>query len=192
MSKQIRYQHEYPKDRIFQFIVNNPGIHLRKIKNSIGYSMGTIQYHVKNLEMDGKIKSKKDGFYRNYYTVGSETDEKVMSLLNLESPRRIILYLIENESSSHMEIAKNLGLSSSTISWHMKKLLDLGIVVTKYKGKFSIYRLQNKKALLLLFYQYKSSTWNHLINNMTELFEASKNELCCYSFYQRFSFSQII
>ena len=147
-----------PRDMILQFIIDNPSTHLRKIKNCLNYSMGTTQYHVSNLEKEGKIISKRNGFYKNFYHVGIEPEE-IMSILNLDSPRKIILYLWENEPSNHLEIAKGVGLSSATISWHMKKLIQIGMISLRYDGKYSIYSLKNRDELVPLLRQYKSSTW---------------------------------
>ena len=104
-----------PKQDILEFIINNPSSHLRKIKKSLDYSMGTIQYYLDMLEKEGKIKSVKTRFYKNYFYI-NESDEAVFSVLNLESPRNIIIYLIQNEPSTHQDIAKGIGLSSSTVS----------------------------------------------------------------------------
>lgn len=161
-----------PREKILQFIINNPSTHLRKIKKNLGYSMGTTQYHVSSLENEGKIFSKRNGFYKNYYHVGTNTDNELMTVLNLESPRKIILYLLENEPCNHREIAKGVGLTSSTVSWHMRKLIEFGVVGLRYNGKFSIYSIRNKKELVPLLRRYKSSTWNDMINNMSDLFSA--------------------
>lgn len=161
-----------PKEKILQFIIDNPSVHLRKIKKNLGYSMGTTQYHVSSLENEGKIISKRSSIYKNYYHVGINTKNELMAILNLESPRKIILYVLENEPCNHGEIAKGVGLTSSTISWHMKKLIEFGVIGFRYDGKYSIYSIRNKEELVPLLRYYKSSTWNDMINNMTDLFSA--------------------
>jgi DNA-binding Lrp family transcriptional regulator len=42
-------------ERVLQFIQNNPGCHLRKIKEMIQISQGTVQYHTDRLEKIGRI-----------------------------------------------------------------------------------------------------------------------------------------
>ncbi|MDH5658721.1 MAG: winged helix-turn-helix transcriptional regulator, partial [Nitrosopumilus sp.] len=84
---------ESPQTKILEFIINNPSSHLREIKSKLGFSMGTIQYHLNILEKEGKIKSVKAKFYKNYYHI-NESDGKVLSVFNLESPRSIILCLL--------------------------------------------------------------------------------------------------
>lgn len=162
---------ESPQTKILEFIINNPSSHLRKIKNNLGFSMGTIQYHLNVLEKERKIKSVKTKFYKNYYHI-NEFDDKVLSVFNLESPRRIILYLLQHEPSTHQDIAKRVELSSSTVSWHMKRLLDLKIVESEYSGKYTLYYLTNRENVLENLRKCKSTTWNSMINNMVDVFSA--------------------
>lgn len=162
---------ESPKEKILHFIISNPSSHMRKIKNNLEYSMGTIQYYLNMLEKEGKIKSIKTKFYRNYYLV-DESDEEILSVLNLDSPRKIILYLIQHEPSTHQDIAKGIGLSSSTVSWHMKRLLALQIVKIEYSGKYTVYCLTDRDNMLNNLSKYKSTLWTSMINNMADVFSA--------------------
>ena len=162
---------ESPQNKILEFIINNPSSHLRKIKNNLGFSMGTIQYHLNILEKEGKIKSIKTRFYKNYYHI-NESDEKILSLFNLESPRSIIIYLLQHEPSTHQDIAKGVKLSSSTVSWHMKRLSELDIVKSEYSGKYTLYHLANRENVLANLRKCKSTTWNSMINNMVDVFSA--------------------
>lgn len=162
---------ESPKDKIFDFIIDNPSSHLRKIKNNLGFSMGTIQYNLAMLEKEGKIKSVKTRFYKNYYHI-NESNEKILSVLNLDSPRSIVMYLIQHEPSTHQEIANGIGLSSSTVSWHMKRLMELQVIQTEYSGKYTIYRLKDRDNVLANLRKYKSTVWNTMVNNMADVFSA--------------------
>jgi predicted transcriptional regulator len=44
-------------DRIFDFISENPGCHLRKIRKELSLAMGTVQYHLDKLEKTSKMDS---------------------------------------------------------------------------------------------------------------------------------------
>jgi len=162
---------ESPRIKILEFIIANPSSHLRKIKNNLTYSMGTIQYYLAILEKEGKIKSVKTKFYRNYYHI-DETDEEILSVFNLKSPRNIIIYLIQNEPATHQNIAKGLRLSSSTISWHMKRLIELHVVQTEYSGKYTIYKITDRESVLRNLNKCKSTVWSSMVNNMVDIFSA--------------------
>jgi len=38
------------KERIYAFVKNNPGAHLRRISKELGIALGDIQYQLKQLE----------------------------------------------------------------------------------------------------------------------------------------------
>lgn len=145
-----------PKGKILDFIITNPSSHLRKIKNNLNYSMGTIQYYLKMLEKEGKIKSIKTNHYKNYYEI-NESDEDILSILNLDSPRSIILYIIQHERSTHQDISKGTGLSSSTVTWHMKRLTELQIVKSEFSGKYTTYCLRDRNYVLSNINKCKST-----------------------------------
>ncbi len=145
-----------PKEKILEFIESNPSSHLRKIKNNLGYSVGTVQYYLRILEKEKKIKSSKTKFYRNYYVI-DESDEELLSILNLESPRKMILYLLEKKSCTHTELAQAVCLSPSTISWHMKKLLKFDIIKSEFSEKFTVYSLKHKNKIENCLKKYKST-----------------------------------
>jgi len=136
-----------PREQILTFIDLIPGSHLRKIQKKLTLPLGTIQYHLKVLEREGKIKSVRTKFYKNYYS-SRESDEQILAILNLDSPRKIIQFLAKNESVTHQQICKAIGLTSSTVSWHMKRLVELGLVQIHYEKKFKIYSLKNRNEVL--------------------------------------------
>jgi predicted transcriptional regulator len=51
-------------DKILDFISENPGCHLRRIRKELGLAMGTIQYHLDKLEKAGRITTQKQGFHK--------------------------------------------------------------------------------------------------------------------------------
>jgi predicted transcriptional regulator len=57
-------------ERILQFVHNNPGCHLRKIREMIQISQGTVQYHTDRLEKIGRITSIRSGLYKHYFPIG--------------------------------------------------------------------------------------------------------------------------
>ena len=49
-----------------------------------------------------------------------------------EPSKRIILYLLEHHSCTFNEIVEYTDKARSTISWHLKRLKDAGIVSLHY------------------------------------------------------------
>jgi hypothetical protein len=53
--------------KVLVYIQQNPGCHLRRIKNEIGMSMGSVQYQLFRLEKRGRRTCIRRGLYKFYY-----------------------------------------------------------------------------------------------------------------------------
>jgi predicted transcriptional regulator len=91
---------------IYNYILLNPGTHLRKIFKDVGLAMGDTQYHLSVLEKKGHVKSRKVGKHRHYYpmSVNSGKDELILALLRQTTTRDILVYLIENIGPTQSEL----------------------------------------------------------------------------------------
>jgi DNA-binding MarR family transcriptional regulator len=161
------------KDRIYQYISNNPGCHLRKISKDLGLAMGDTQHHLKTLEKTDLIKSKRIEVFRRYYTVSifGERLESLLAILGQEVPRDIILYLIENPGASQGAIAHYKDFSAPTINWHMSRLMEKGLVRSRKQGKFVNYYVEgNVKDITNILRKYYPSIWTKLSNRLADLF----------------------
>ena len=99
-------------EAILNFIQQNPGSHLRKIKKELNISMGTVQYQLDRLEKSGLITSSKRGFYRYYFDVEIKGfDKDILEILSHETLRQIILFIIEQKDPSQSEIVRDRYLS---------------------------------------------------------------------------------
>ena len=135
--------------------------------------MGDIQYQLKFLEKSGLIKSRRIGLYKTYYTVSifGERDEKILAILQQETPRDVILYLIENPGATQTELVRHKGFTAPTINWHMSRLIEIGLVYSCKEGRFVKYYLEgNVEDIITLLKLYHPSVWNKLSNRLAELF----------------------
>lgn len=125
------------KDRIYQYIKNNPGTHLRKIKKELGLAMGDIQYNLNVLEKLDLIKYRRISIYKHYYikSISGNRNELVLAILQQETPRAIIICLLEFPGLSQKEISQNLGLSVPTIKWHISKLFEMKLIHFRKEGR---------------------------------------------------------
>jgi winged helix-turn-helix DNA-binding protein len=124
------------------------------------------------------------GLYKTYYTVSisGERNEKISAILQQETPRDIILYLIENPGATHNQIANHKGFSGATINWHMTHLIRIGLVYSYKEGKYTRYYLKGSvRDIIELLKSYHPSLWNNLSLRLAEVFldlsENSKPEI---------------
>ena len=161
------------KQRIYIYIKNNPGAHLRRISKELGIALGDIQYQLNQLEATNLIRSRRIGLYKTYYPISlsGERNEKISAFLQQETPRDIILYLIENPGATNNQIAHHMGFTAPTINWHMSRLIQTGIVSSRRDGRYTKYYLKGSiKDIVDLLKSYHPSVWKKLSFRLAELF----------------------
>ena len=81
--------------------------------------------------------------------------KRMLGVLRREIPLRIVLFLIKNPCSKHKDIHQGLELAPSTISFHMKKLLNEGIVVQEKEGEQKGYQVQDPRSVVRILVTYR-------------------------------------
>ena len=129
------------KVRVYDYIKNHPGSHLRQISKELDMAPSDTQYWCNRLQKMALVRSRRLGLYRTYYpaSILGERHENILAILQQETPRIIVLYLIENSGASQKDIAQHTGFAAATISWHMSRLIEFGLVYSSRKGKFVKY-----------------------------------------------------
>ena len=134
--------------RILDYISRHPGVHLRQICRELGLAMGDVQYHVHRMEKDGRVNSTRRGFYRFFYpsALFGERQRDILSVLTLDTPRELLLHLLAEPGSGQEALVRAAGVSQPTVSWHLKRLVEMGIVQREQVGRTSVYRVVGGSA----------------------------------------------
>lgn len=166
--------------RMIQFIQDHPGCHLRRIRNELGISMGTVQYHLARLEKAGRIASNRHGLFRYYFPIGvfQDNEKNLLEILSHETARDILIFIIEQKNPTQTDIADRIGVSAASVSWHVSKLTELGVITEVKEGKYKRYQLQgDPRNLVSLMKNYYPSLWDRWSNRLAEMFlSMSKGE----------------
>ncbi|HZW58022.1 MAG TPA: winged helix-turn-helix transcriptional regulator [Nitrososphaerales archaeon] len=160
------------KTQIFDLIKAHPGIHLREIQREMSVTMGTIQYHLYNLEKERKIVSRSRFGYKRFYAnfVFGDSQIDVLDILAQDVEREVILYLIGNPGSSQKALCEHCNLSPATIDWHIKKLQKAGFLESTREGGYVKYALTFDQAEVLeLVRSYHPSIWERWANRLADL-----------------------
>jgi predicted transcriptional regulator len=170
------------QERILNFIQDNPGCYLRQIKNELDISMGSVQYHAHRLQKVGKITTTRDGLYKVHFKSGifKDHEKKIIQMLNQETPREIILFIIEQGDPTQTDIVNKMGISAPSVNWHVKRLIKLNILIEVREGKYKRYRLcansNDSKGIARLLRAHHPTLWNKWSNRMVEVFLSLSNE----------------
>ena len=164
--------------RILQYIQNNPGCHLRQIKRELTMSMGTIQYHLNLLEKQGKISSERKNLHKHYFPIGlfEQNEKDILKILNQETAREILMIILEKKPTQ-TDIANIMQISSASVNWHIKRMIDLGLVLEQKDGKFKKYTLGvDTKSIISLMKNYHPNIWSMWSNRLAEMFLSLSKE----------------
>ena len=165
--------------KILEHIKDNPGCHLRQIKRELNLAMGTMQYHLNLLEKQGKISSEKQNLHKYYFPIGlfGKKEKSILQILNQETAREILLSILEKKNPTQTDIASMMKLSSPSINWHLKRLLELGLVIENRDGKFKRYSFGiDTKYIVSLMKSYHPNIWNKWSNRLAEMFLSMTRE----------------
>jgi predicted transcriptional regulator len=160
--------------RIFRLVEANPGIHFREVLSRLDYAQGTVQYHLGRLQDEGLIEASDDGKYTRYYPGEgfTEADREVMNALRRTYSRRIVAYLLADGPLTTSELADRVGKAPSTVSWHLSKLHEAGLVAKEREGAGVEYALVDPDRARYLYTVYQGSFADRLVDRLLGLWNA--------------------
>jgi predicted transcriptional regulator len=162
------------RQRIYNLIEQNPGLHFREVQRRTGLAVGSLQYHLGYLAKKQIIRIEKNGKFTRYYSVAGPQlgeSQSTMSLLRQESLRKIMIFLLTKKRANNTRIAEALGLSPSTISWHLDKLVKAGLIEKKRKGRKIFYKVINSEQVASILREYKKSFFDELVDNFVDVWD---------------------
>jgi predicted transcriptional regulator len=162
------------RKRIYEQIKKSPGIHFRELERRLQVVIGNLQYHLQYLENKNMIRASNDEDYVRYFVKNmslSETERKIISFLRRSGCRHIILQLLNNPELNNKELSQAVGLSPSTISWNLNKLVEAGIIERKKTGRISKFTIVDPPTVAELLICYKESFLDTLVDGFIEIWE---------------------
>lgn len=141
-------------EAITGYLTATPGAHFSKIRDDLKLGTGEAQHHLRELVADDVIETRKDGDYSRYFPAGTftEFEQVVFGYLRRETPRGILITLLEDPSASSGDIATQLDVSRPTISKYAAQLEDADLL-----SREGGYTVRNPETVLLLLVRYADS-----------------------------------
>lgn len=157
---------------IYEYVRGHPGTHVRGMARELRLATGDMHYHLFWLEKHGFVKTKKSGFYRFVFPtmVFREEQEVLLGVLSQETPRGILLCLLLDAAMTQSDLARSLGHSQPTVSWHMDRLLQLGIVSKRRTSAGIFYDIVADRGDVLTFVKsYHPEVWKRWVGRLGDL-----------------------
>lgn len=145
---------------VYDMIRTYPGIHLREVERQVGISATLAHYHLKSLAEEGYVDVHEQGGYTRYYPTSKgkaasvlPADLPILGLLREETPLHIVLILLDEGPCPHGEIHERIEGAKSTLSYHLHKLAEAGIV-EREPGSHRI-RLRERERIYRIMLAYR-------------------------------------
>lgn len=156
--------------RIYDYIRQVPGIHLRALQRELAMPLGTLEYHLYQMEREGLLVTREDGRFKGYFPADEldRRDRDYLYYLRQEMPRRIALEVAHEPGVSFQNLAQRLPISPSTLSFHLKKLLKAGMVAEAQMGREKTYACLEAVRVQRLVVKYRQTFVDDVVDRFAD------------------------
>ena len=159
---------------LLKHIDEYPGIRYRELLRLTDLSNGVLTYHLSLLERSNQIRvsRRSKNNTTRYYSMNIASEEfEIIGCIRQEALRRIILFILEHKLCTFNAIVEYINKAPSTISWHLKRLKESGIISVQYRQQYQLYKVTNSEVVGEILYKYKESLVDKVVDNYTEIME---------------------
>jgi len=136
------------------YLSTTPGAHFSKLRDDLKLGTGETQHHLRALIEAGEIDSSRDGEYRRFFPAEQFTEFEQIALgyLRRETPRNMLIALLESPADTGSELAGRLDVSRATVSNYAGALEAAGLL-----DRSEQYEVDNPETVLTLLIRYADS-----------------------------------
>lgn len=155
---------------IYHYIKAHPGAHLRGVHRAVGLPFGQVLYHLNYMEKNELIVVKKDGKFNRYFVkhLLGRKEKDVISVLRHDIPRKLCILLLFHERMTHKDMLQYVDVSPSTLSFHLNKMSDLGVIMRESVGRESHYSLTDVELTAKTLILHRESFHSDLVDRFAD------------------------
>ncbi len=158
-------------DILLQIIKAEPGIRYRELLRHTGLVNGVLTYHLSALEKSSVIKVDRRAGATRYFPVNvPESESHLLSFVRHEPVREIISFILQQDMCTFNEIVTHTGKAPSTVSSHLKRLKEAGIVSVRY-GEYQLYGLASRDQVADVLAKYRATLVDKVVDNYIEMLD---------------------
>src|SRR5215813_8127507 len=148
-------------------IERNPGVRYRELLRIFHLGNGVLTYHLSMLERIGKIRvdRRRNKITRYYLTGVPDEDTDLIGQMRNKMTRQLVLFILEHDRCTFGEIVENSGKAPSTISWHLNRLRDAGIISMSYGERTQHYTIVDSREVKKILVMYKDAFLDKVVDN---------------------------
>ena len=184
------------RQEIYSFIDKNPGLHVREISRKMNVPLGTVRHHLNYLKKLDVIEEKKYKNKKQIFITGkvSKEDKELLALFRKKIPCQIYLHLTFGFIFTRKELSEELEVDPATISYYLKKMINMGIIeeapvengnIFAYSGTKNHALIERKVVGREIFYKRNFSI-NKLHKRIYKLLITHKNSMADKKFIEAY------
>ncbi len=158
-------------------VEERPGIHFSALRRHLDIAPGQAQHHLRRLQSAGEVVEEALYGQTHYYPTGyDERERRTLALFRRDTARGLLLYLLDEEPARPGEVAAFLDVSASTLSWHLDRLSEAGVVTRTRDGRKVYVELADRETVERLLADVTPSLPDRLIDRFEDLVDSLLSE----------------
>jgi|GEM_PF-2530161 len=125
----------FERGRIYEHIRKTPGDTYSSIRKALDIQNGALAHHLRVLEFHDYIVSRRDGMYKRFYPKGMKIPEGKHKSIQ----EQMLEMIMANPKITQKQMAERLGIDRSTVNYHVKILLAMGVIRSEKDGTIKYY-----------------------------------------------------
>jgi DNA-binding transcriptional ArsR family regulator len=157
---------------LVKHIEQTPGIRYRELLRLTGLVNGVLTYHLAALERANVIKVNRESRMTRYFPVSvSDQESAILKFIRHEPIRQILLFILEHDMCTFNEIVDHTRKAPSTVSSHLKRLREAGVVLIRHGEYHQLYRVAERDLVAEMLSKYTTSFVDKIVDNYSEMLE---------------------
>ena len=155
---------------ILKTIERNPGIRFREIMDELGLKNGTLSHHLQKLEQQSVLRVERTPRVARFYPLSVKDEEiPIIKRLRQETPRRILLLLLDVDEVNFSEMFLRIKRSPGTTSLYVTELVNDGIIKDRFENGKRFFSLLDKYTVSKLISKYHPDLMGKTTENYSDI-----------------------
>lgn len=129
----------FVRGQIFGAVRTKPGLSFSELRRLLGLSNGSLAYHVQVLEVQGFLRSYRDGIHRCYVPAGMREAPRPEGVQFSELQSRLLERIRQNPGATQQSLAAQVGVTQQCVSYNLLFLRRQGAVDRVREGRAARY-----------------------------------------------------
>ena len=158
------------EELIISEIKKNPGIRFRELMKHLGITNGVMSYYLRKLEQKESVWIERTPRVTRFYSSDlSEEEAKLVKRLRQETPKKILVALVENEQLTFQELVAKISKSPSTTSFYLSQLVEENIINTSKSEFVIVYFNVEWKRVANIIEEYHPDIIEQASDNLSDI-----------------------